>query len=208
MTKSKPPENIVIEYTDWSRFLPWLTQLAFVLAISLVTARAIMLETLRETFSEILGNSLAPLCLRGGGVGVVLDLACCVPALLILLRRALDKSYIVRFTWGSAAGDFRRLGMLSTIWAGDKFESLVLAFHLVAAAALFWAMAQLVRSLGAIAPVAGLCLGRAADLYRAWDHLSLLRCARNRARSGWSTGRRRCRPTTGTRGIFHFSNMN
>ena len=49
--------------------------------------------------------------------------------------------------------------MLSTIWAGDKFESLVLAFHLVAAAALFWAMAQLVRSWVRLRLVAGLCLG-------------------------------------------------
>ncbi|HEX3355557.1 MAG TPA: hypothetical protein VHS31_01150, partial [Tepidisphaeraceae bacterium] len=151
--------QVVIEYTNWSKFLPWLTQIAFVLAISLVIARCIMLETLRDAFDLSASSSIAP---RGCGPAgsVVLDLLCCLPALLVLLRRVLDKTYIVRFTWAEGLlALFAGWAFLSTVWAGDKFQTLVLAFHLIAAASLFWAMAQLVRSWMRLRLVAGACLG-------------------------------------------------
>lgn len=159
MNKSKPQEKVVIEYTDWSKFLPWLTQLAVIFAIGLVLARATMLETLREPFGS-LSSPTAPPRACGPACSLVLDLFCCVPALLVLLRRVLDKTYIVRFTWAQALlCAFAVWALLSTLWAGDKFQSLVLAFHLVGAAALFWSMAQLVRSWVRLRLVAGACMG-------------------------------------------------
>ncbi len=159
MAKPTQQSQVVIEYTDWSKFLPWLTQVAFVLAIALVVARGFMLETLRDAFDLSAGTLIAP---KGCGPAgsVVLDLLCCLPAILVLLRRVLDKTYIVRFTWAEGLlALFAAWALLSTLWAGDKFQALVLAFHLIATASLFWAMAQLVRSWMRLRLVAGACMG-------------------------------------------------
>jgi O-antigen ligase len=157
--KKKVPENVVVEYTDLRQFLPWLTQLAFILAIGLTLARGMNQESVREPFSALESSTPAPRACGAAG-SMVLDLLMCLPALLVLLRRVLDKNYIVRFTWAEALlCAFAGWAVLSVAWAGDKFDALVESSHLVAAAALFWAMAQLVRSWLRLRIVAGACMG-------------------------------------------------
>src|SRR5438046_2249134 len=125
MSKTKRNEPVIIEYTDWSKFLPWLTQVAFVLALALVAARATMTETLREGLDSLSSTILPPRACGPAG-SVVLDLLCCAPALLVLLRRVLDKTYIVRFTWAEALlGLLALWAVCSTIWASDPFSALV-----------------------------------------------------------------------------------
>jgi O-antigen ligase len=91
---------------------------------------------------------------------VVLDLLCCLPALLVLLRRVCDKGYIVRITLAEALlGLFAIWALSSTLWSANKADALVLSSHVVAAAAMFWAAAQLVRSWSRLRLVAGICMG-------------------------------------------------
>ena len=90
----------------------------------------------------------------------MLDLICCVPALLVLLRRALDRKYIIRLTPAQASlGIFALVAIASTSWAANKSQALTLSFHVLAAAMIFWAMAQVVRSWGRLRIVAGVCMG-------------------------------------------------
>ncbi len=80
---------------------------------------------------------------------------------VVMLRRAVDKTYIVRFSIGEAL--FLLLALwaaISTVWSSDRYAALIESSHLVAAAAIFWAMAQLVQ-LAAIAVRVG-CLLSAA----------------------------------------------
>ncbi len=157
--KQKPQENVVIEYTDWTKFLPWLTQIAFVLSVALVIARMMMLESLHDPLDALEATTQPPRACGPAG-SVVLDLLCCVPALLVLLRRVVDKAYIIRLSWAEALlGAFAAWALLSPIWAANKSQAMVLSLHLVAAAALFWATAQLVRSWLRLRIVAGVCLG-------------------------------------------------
>ncbi len=80
-SKQAKQPDVIVEYTDWTKFAPWLTQIAFVLAISAVCARAMVLEVLRDPFDLMTGSSVGPRqC--GPGCSIWLDLLCCVPALL------------------------------------------------------------------------------------------------------------------------------
>lgn len=137
----------------------WLTSAAFVLAVAVVIARAMQLEALREPFDVQLGGEPVPLG-PGPAVSLVLDLLACAPALLILLRRAIDPAFLTRTTaahvlffalaaWSAA----------STFWASDKFAAAVSAAHLVAASVLVWSVSQLVRDWWRLRFVAGACFG-------------------------------------------------
>src|SRR5215217_1355145 len=107
----------------------WLTRAAFVLSAALVLARATMLETLRNPLDVFPGSESIPRG-PGAGTGPVLDLLACLPALLVLARRAVDPAYSVRFAWS-----FVPMGLLalwtaaSVAWAGDKFATAVSGFH-------------------------------------------------------------------------------
>jgi O-antigen ligase len=136
-----------------------LTRAAFVLSVALVFARATMLETLRDPFEVQPGAAPAP---RGPGAGasLVLDLLCWVPAGLVLLRRAMDREYALRFV-GSAI-PLALLGVwavASVAWAGDKFAALVGASHWLSAAVLLWAAAQVVRDWAHVRLVGAVCAG-------------------------------------------------
>lgn len=143
---AKPAEQIRVEYYDWTRLLPALTSVAFYLAVALVLARASMSEWLREPFEPHPGGEPAP---RTGmpNLSVWLDLVCWLPALLVLIRRCSDKTYVLRFTPAhglmlALAG----LAAISTAWSADRFAAAVTAFHFLSAAVLCWAASQLVRS--------------------------------------------------------------
>jgi O-antigen ligase len=137
----------------------WVTAAAFVLAVGLACARGMMVEELRAPFEARPGVTGAPES-AGPAVSLLLDLLCCIPALLVLLRRSFDLQYVVRWSWGHAV-----LGMLaawlalSVLWASDQFAAMVESSHLIAALALVWAMSQLVRSWLRLRLVAGAALG-------------------------------------------------
>lgn len=154
--KSKPPEPY--HEPSAGRFV-WLTRAAFVLSAALVLARSTMLETLRNPLEVYPGAEPVPQG-PGAATSLILDLLCCMPALLVLARRAIDTTYSLRFAWS-----FVPLALLglwtacSVAWAGDKFAAAVGAFHWVAACAFLWAAAQLVRDWLRLRLVAAFCVG-------------------------------------------------
>lgn len=137
----------------------WLTRLAFFGAIGLVAARLTMTDSLRDAFDVIPGGPPVPRA-PGPAVGLLLDLFCCLPALLVLLRRMLDRTYVLRWSWSMVlAGAFGLWTFLSFAWASDRFAAIVLGGHFLAGVVLLWSMAQLVRSWGRLRIVAGACAG-------------------------------------------------
>jgi O-antigen ligase len=141
---------------DWRAGL---TQIAFGLGLALVAARCMALETIRDPFDVNVGSPNIPLG-AGADTSVVLDLLCCLPAILTLVRRCVDKTYRLRWSWSLVlilplAGWMA----LSVRWADDKFACMASTCNFVAAMALLWAMAQLVRSWMRLRMVAGLAFG-------------------------------------------------
>lgn len=137
-----------------------LTQVAFVLALALVIARMTMQEFVREPFEQVMPGT--PAVPRGAGAttGLVLDLLCFLPALMVMARRALDRSYTLRWTWSHLPiGLLGLWALLSTFWATDQFLALVNAVHLLAAVSLLWAASQFVRSWLRTRLVAAVCFG-------------------------------------------------
>ncbi|MBC8109198.1 MAG: O-antigen ligase family protein [Anaerolineae bacterium] len=136
-----------------------LTNAAFVLLIALVIARALSLETLRDPFEITPGADTFPRTLTAAA-SVWMDWLACVPAALILLRRAFDgshrligiRSFLPLFLLAIWAA-------LSPIWASDKFAAVVGVSHFIAAVAIFWAAAQLVPDWSRLRIVAGVCFG-------------------------------------------------
>jgi O-antigen ligase len=136
-----------------------LTRGAFYLAMVLVCARVAMLETIRDPMLVGPGSVAAP---RGVGPAssLFLDLMCCVPALLILLRRVMDSTYVLRWGWSHVVmGVLGLWAMASRFWAADKFAAMVASADLAAAFVLIWAGTQLVRSHARLRIVAGMALG-------------------------------------------------
>jgi O-antigen ligase len=140
----------------WSQ---WLTRVALVLTAAVVFARATTLETLRNPLEVLPGSPALP---RGTGAaeGLWLDLIACLPALLVLARRAIDPSATLRLVW--SAVPMLLLGawaVASTLWSADRFAALVSACHLLAAFVLLWSTAQLVTSWLRLRFVAAVCFG-------------------------------------------------
>src|SRR3954451_18342675 len=188
-TPTQPPERTVV----------WLTRLAFALSAALVLARATMLETLRNPLDVFPGFDPDPRG-PGAGTGVVLDLLGCVPALLVLLRRSLDPTYRLRFTWSllPLAG-LAFWTVASVLWSGDRFAAAVSGFHWLAGSVLLWSTAQLVRDwnhLRLVAAVAfGLLLVQLGNgfYYRLVEHpVALEQCASKKdeilRQRGWEPG--------------------
>jgi O-antigen ligase len=141
---------------DWRAAL---TQLAFALALALVAARCTLLETIRDPFEVSVHSTTVPHG-PGADTSLVLDLLCCLPALIVLARRCLDKTYTLRWSLSLVlilplvawmAASFR--------WADDKFANLVSTSNFVAAMALLWALSQIVRSWMRLRTVAAIAFG-------------------------------------------------
>ncbi len=135
------------------------THISFGLMLALVVARCTMSESVREPFQVMPGAHTGP---HGAGPAgsMALDLFCCVPAILILLRRVLDKSYVLRWTWSQV------LLLPLAIWmamsvrrSDDEFGALIGVANFVAALAILWAAAQLVRSWLRLRLVAAVAFG-------------------------------------------------
>src|SRR5215212_6021138 len=112
---------VVIEKTSTlavgGQRLELLTRGAFWLAMVIVCARVGMQETLRDPMAVGPGSLAAP---RGAGAGTALflDLLCFVPAFLILLRRVMDATYVLRWGWSHVMmGLLAVWAMASRFWA-------------------------------------------------------------------------------------------
>jgi len=141
---------------DWQAML---TQLAFGLGLALVAGRCMVMETLRDPF-DIRVGALPSVLGAGADTSFVLDLLCCVPAILVLARRCLDKRYTLRWSGSLLLIVPMSAWMaLSAKWADDKFADVVSTGNFIAAMALLWAMAQLVRSWARLRIVAAIAYG-------------------------------------------------
>lgn len=138
---------------------PWVTWLALAIGLVLIIMRLTTPEALREPWAPVPGSAPTPAG-PGPAVGLVLDALAYLPALLILGRRVFDRSYrltprlshvplLLLVVWAS----------FSVIWSADKFAAVVEASHLCAAAAMLWAMSQLLADGGKLRLVAGICFG-------------------------------------------------
>jgi hypothetical protein len=102
-----------------------LTVTALVLALALVAVRLTVMELARS------GPDLAtPQEIDVGGPGVtttlLLDAACWLPAVLVLLRRAVDRAYVLRPNVSHALLAVLLVWVtLSAIWSSNTFDALV-----------------------------------------------------------------------------------
>lgn len=104
-----------------------------------------MREVLRDPMDVRPGSDPVPR-FAGPAASVGVDLLCCLPAMLVLLRALLDRTFT--FARCRSVLPMALLSgwmLLSTAWASDKYAALVLACHWTAATVLLWAVAQLVR---------------------------------------------------------------
>jgi tetratricopeptide (TPR) repeat protein len=141
---------------DWPARI---THAAFFLALTLVAARCTILEGYREPFDVSPGTSPYPSG-PGAGTKLALDLLCCLPAILILLRRAIEPAY--RLRWNKVFIPIAELTtwmLLSIAWSDDKFAALMGGADFLAAMAILWATTQLVRSWRRLRVVAALAFG-------------------------------------------------
>ncbi|HTL29208.1 MAG TPA: O-antigen ligase family protein [Tepidisphaeraceae bacterium] len=199
-TQTQPAEQVEIVYGE--NLPTWyarLTQGAFYLALALVCARAMMTETLRDPTEISPGFPQVPRG-AGAGVAVVLDLLMCLPAVLVLLRRVLDRQYVLRWSISEALlGALAIFAAISTFWSADKWLAGVTAFHFIAMATLVWSAAQLVRSWLRLRWVVAVCFGMLlvhlaqGIQYRFIDYPDNVRYwnghkAEELARRGWAEG--------------------
>jgi hypothetical protein len=132
---------------------------ALLIGLVLVIARATFLDTLRDPempVAGVVGAARAP----GATTSLVFDLLMGLPAMIVLLRRCVDRSFQVRSRLSHLIfAAFALLALVSTFWSSDRFAAAVNATHLLAAAGLMWAMAQIVRNGLRVRLVAAACFG-------------------------------------------------
>lgn len=121
-----------------------ITGFALVLAVGLVLARCMMLETLSDP-QPVPGQEIV---LRSSGAIVtsVLDLLAFVPAILVAGRAVFDERFKLR--WPLSIGLLGLLAiwaMASVAWSADRFSAAVSAGRLLGGAAIAWAVFQCVR---------------------------------------------------------------
>jgi O-antigen ligase len=136
MPANAPARNATVDTAEW------LTRVAFYLCLVLVLLRVTITEQLREAFD--FGDIALP---PGPSTTLLLNAAALLPALLILLRRAIDRSYVLQNRWSHLPLLLLAAWVaFSCTWASDQFAALISATTWCAASALAWAMSQLVRS--------------------------------------------------------------
>lgn len=139
----------------WNR----LTQAAFVISLALVCCRLLMGESIRNSSDLSAGGARAPAS-PGAACGIVLDLLFCIPALLVLARRAFDDHFRLLFFWSYLPmALLALLTALSPLWAADRFAAAVSASHVCCALIFIWSSSQLLRSWIHLRLTAGACVG-------------------------------------------------
>lgn len=133
--------------------------IALWLGLALVGCRALMPEGIRGTDDPLAGGVISP-AVAGPAGTLVLDLLFCIPALLVLGRRALDPGY--RLVFRVSTIPMLLLGvlaMISPLWAADRFVAAIGAAHLLTAVVFLWSMSQLIEFPASVRLVAGLGVG-------------------------------------------------
>ena len=154
VTRKKPPRGLLEQGMPTADWPARLTHWAFLLAVILVCTRAMMSETLREPFEPMPGAVVAPHS-PGPATSLLLDLLCCIPAMLVLLRRLLDGTYVIRAAPSHAIMGAVAMWMAASVfWASDRFAAMIGAAYFISALAVLWAAVQLVRSWGRLRFVA------------------------------------------------------
>ena len=120
------------------------TAFALALALGLVLARCMMMESMNDT-QPMPGQEIV---LRAPGpmVTTLLDLLSFVPAILVAGRALLDERFKLR--WPMSVGLSALLAvwaMVSITWSADRFAAGVSAGKLLGGAAIAWAVVQCVR---------------------------------------------------------------
>src|SRR4051794_16255291 len=106
MPSARPPRRPLprptrrVEPTTPSARGAWLTWVAFAVLVAVVVARMSMLETLRDPSPAEPGTPVPPAG-PGPTAGLVLDLLACAPALLVLVRRWVDRTFALRLAWST-----------------------------------------------------------------------------------------------------------
>lgn len=153
--RSRPKPNPPRRGFSWTGA----TQLALALALALVAARLLMNESTRSPADPLAGGTPAPAS-PGPATGILLDLLLCLPAIIVLLRRALDPDFrLLRSDSHVPMFLLAAVAALSPLWAADRFLSIVGAAHLVSALVFLWSVAQLVRNWLSARMLAGVCVG-------------------------------------------------
>src|ERR1700722_13067169 len=104
-----------------------LAMVAIVIAVAAVVARGTMQEGLRDPTDVLPGSKEYA---RGAGpkASFVLDLVCCLPALLVLLGRTLQKDSVRRKSLSCALLALLAAWTVASVaWADDKFAALISA---------------------------------------------------------------------------------
>ncbi len=157
--RSPSRPNLRAAPVNASAHAPWLTGAAFFLSLVLVIARAMMTETIRGGNFRAFSSEYAP---QGPGpaTSLLMDLLFCLPALLVLVRRVIDRGYALRLSWSALPmGLLAAWAAASVIWSDDKFSAAISAANWVAALVFIWSTTQLVRSWLRLRLVAGVCFG-------------------------------------------------
>jgi O-antigen ligase len=137
----------------------WITHLAFILGLIVVIARLTTPDVLRDPAEPSPGADYSAIG-AGVGTGLVFDLLASLPAILVLMRAAIDKEFKLNFHLSHLLLAGLSIWMsCSVAWSADRFAALATACHWSAAACLLWAMAQLVRSPGRLRLVAAVAFG-------------------------------------------------
>lgn len=137
----------------------WLERAGILVGMSVVIARATMLETVYEQQLPLPGQAAPPLG-AGPAASIALSFLACVPALIALARRAIDRSFVLTHATThvfmlALAG----WAVLSPFWAGDQFAAMTGSITLFGALALIWGMAQLIRDWGRFRLAVGVAMG-------------------------------------------------
>jgi len=144
-----------VDGSRWRR----LTQAAFFISLVLVICRMMLQEVLRPEALPVPGTRPEP-AFPGPATGLVLDLLCCLPALLVLARRLIDNTFALRLApshlimlllggWTAA----------SVLWASDKFAAAIQSSHWCCALVLLWSTSQLVHGWLRMRVVAAVAFG-------------------------------------------------
>jgi hypothetical protein len=147
-----PPDEEV------SPFTRALDRLALLIALAIVIVRCTMPEAIRDPMTILPGSESIP---RGSGAtaGLVLSLLSFLPAMLVLLRRWIDRSPLSR-SWAACGLILLALwAQASTLWAADQFLAALAALNCLAAMKQMWSVAQVARRPNNQRLIAGVAIG-------------------------------------------------